>query len=226
MATASILSRNHQVTIVAKNLPGDEPTIEWASPWAGASFIAGGCFSSREAKMQLDAFAELWRWSIAYPESSIKQITVEDFHEDKTEADIWWKDYMPEFRFLPWEALPKGAKVGTSYKSLILSPAIFLPWMRKLLENTGVKFKRMSLESLSDARDLGHDVLINASGFGSLKLKDVQDMDVEMVRGQTMVVESNYNKIFMYDTGRTYTYVLPRLDGTVILGGTRQKDTM
>ncbi|CAG8022695.1 unnamed protein product [Penicillium olsonii] len=226
MATASILSRNHQVTIVAKNLPGDEPTIEWASPWAGASFIAGGCFSSREAKMQLDAFAELWRWSIAYPESSIKQITVEDFHEDKTEADIWWKDYMPEFRFLPWEALPKGAKVGTSYKSLILSPAIFLPWMRKLLENTGVKFKRMSLESLSDARDLGHDVLINASGFGSLKLKDVQDMDVEMVRGQTMVVESNYNKIFMYDTSRTYTYVLPRLDGTVILGGTRQKDTM
>ena len=98
--------------------------------------------------------------------------------------------------------------------------------MRKLLENTGVKFKRMSLESLSDARDLGHDVLINASGFGSLKLKDVQDMDVEMVRGQTMVVESNYNKIFMYDTSRTYTYVLPRLDGTVILGGTRQKDTM
>ncbi|CAG7925231.1 unnamed protein product [Penicillium olsonii] len=226
MATASILSRNHQVTIVAKNLPGDEPTIEWASPWAGASFIAGGCFSSREANMQLDAFAELWRWSIAYPESSIKQITVEDFHEDKSEADIWWKDYMPEFRFLPSETLPEGAKVGTSYKSLILNPAIFLPWMRKQLENTGVRFKRMNLESLSDARDLGHDVLINASGFGSLKLKDVQDVDVEMVRGQTMVVESNYNKIFMYDTGRTYTYVLPRLDGTVILGGTRQKDTM
>lgn len=48
--------------------------------------------------MQLDAFAELWRWSIAYPESSIKQITIEDFHDDKTEEDIWWKDYMPQVR--------------------------------------------------------------------------------------------------------------------------------
>lgn len=102
MATASTLSRNHQVTIVARNLPGDEPTIEWASPWAGASFIAGGCSSPREAKMQLDAFSELWRWSIAYPESSIKQITIEDFHDDKTEEDIWWKDYMPQVR---WAAL-------------------------------------------------------------------------------------------------------------------------
>ena len=96
MATASTLSRNHQVIIVSRNLPGDEPTIEWASPWAGACFIAGGCSSPREAKMQLDAFAELWRWSIAYPESSIKQIIIEDFHDDKTEEDIWWKDYMPQ----------------------------------------------------------------------------------------------------------------------------------
>ena len=96
MVTASILSRNYKVAIVARNLPGDEPTIEWASPWAGASFIAGGCLSRREAKMQLDAFAELWRWSVAYPDSSIKQITIDDFHDDKTEEDIWWKDYMPE----------------------------------------------------------------------------------------------------------------------------------
>ncbi len=91
-----MLSRHHKVTIVARNLPGDKPSIEWASPWAGVSFIAGGCSSPAEAKMQLDAFAELWRWSDAYPESSIKKIPIEDFHDDKTEDDIWWKEYMPE----------------------------------------------------------------------------------------------------------------------------------
>lgn len=98
MATASMLARGHKVTIVARNLPGDEASIEWASPWAGASFVAGGCASAEEAKMQLDAFAELWRWSVEYPESSVKRIMMEDFHDDKTEEQIWWKNYMPKVR--------------------------------------------------------------------------------------------------------------------------------
>ncbi|KAH8428356.1 FAD-dependent oxidoreductase [Aspergillus melleus] len=219
MATASILSRNYKVTIVARNLPGDEPTIEWGSPWAGASFIAGGCLSRREEKMQLDAFAELWRWSVAYPDSSVKQITIDDFHDDKTEEDIWWKDHMPEFRFRPLETFPAD-------KSLILKPDVFLPWLRAKLAKSGVQFKRMDLKSLSDACELGHDILVNATGFGSLKLQDVQDQDLEMIRGQTVVVKSNYDKLFMHDTGETYTYAIPRLDGTVVLGGTRQKDSV
>ncbi|OJJ08939.1 hypothetical protein ASPVEDRAFT_77504 [Aspergillus versicolor CBS 583.65] len=233
MATASMLSRHHKVTIVARNLPGDKPSIEWASPWAGVSFIAGGCSSPVEAKMQLDAFAELWRWSDAHPESSIKKIPIEDFHDDKTEDDIWWKDYMPDvssealyFRFLPPESLPNGAKLGTAYTSLILNPDIFLLWLRQRLESTGVQFKRMTLNSLSEAHSLGHDVLINATGFGSLTLNDVRDQNVELIRGQTMLVKSDYDKLFMRDTGDTYTYVIPRLDGTAVLGGTRHKGSV
>lgn len=87
----------------------------------------------------------------------------------------------------------------------------------------GVQFKRMTLNSLSEARSLGHDVLVNATGFGSLTLNDVRDQNVELIRGQTMLVRSNYDKLFMRDTGDTYTYVIPRLDGTAILGGTRHK---
>lgn len=84
---------------MARNLPGDERSIEWASPWAGASFIFGGTSIRREMKMQLDAFAELLRWSTAYPESSIKRITLNDiFDEEKTETEIWWKDYVPDVR--------------------------------------------------------------------------------------------------------------------------------
>lgn len=84
----------------------------------------------------------------------------------------------------------------------------------------------MNLNSLSDACSLGHDVLVNATGFGSLTLADVLDEDVDMIRGQTMVVKSDYNKLFMRDSGDTYTYAIPRLDGTVVLGGVRQHDTL
>lgn len=90
----------------------------------------------------------------------------------------------------------------------------------------GVQFKRQALESLSDVRNLGHDVLINATGFGSLFLNDVRDTNIEMIRGQTILVKSDYNKLFMRDTGDTYTYVIPRLDGTVVLGGSRHKNSL
>lgn len=99
MSIAYTLSRNHDITIFARNLPGDKPSIDWASPWAGASFIPGGCTSADEIRMQRDAFAELWRLSVSRPESSIRQVYAEDFHDDKTEDDIWWKDYVPEVRF-------------------------------------------------------------------------------------------------------------------------------
>jgi len=89
-----------------------------------------------------------------------------------------------------------------------------------------VQFKRMTLASLSEAQSLGHDVLINATGFGSLTLNDVRDQSVELIRGQTMLVKSNYDKLFMHDTGDTYTYVIPRLDGTAVLGGTRHKGSV
>ena len=109
---------------------------------------------------------------------------------------------------------------------MTLNPDVFLPWLRNELERTGVQFKRMELKSLSDARVLGHDVLINATGFGSLKLQDVQDRNVEMIRGQTALVKSNLKELLIHDNGETYTYAIPRLDGTVILGGIRDWDSL
>lgn len=155
----------------------------------------------------------------------------------------WSETCALQFRFLPRENLPEGAKIGTSCKldisplneikltytldtTLILKPDVFLPWFRTKLEKSGVKFKRMDLKSLSDARKLGHDILVNATGLGSLRLQDVQDQDLEMIRGQTVVVKSSYNKLLMHDNDQTYTYAIPRLDGTVVLGGTRQKDSV
>ncbi|KAL1603804.1 hypothetical protein SLS60_005395 [Paraconiothyrium brasiliense] len=97
MSIASVLSRRHSITIVARDMPGDPPSTEWASPWAGASFIFGGCKDRREMQMQLDAFAELWRLSDTSPASGIKKMTINDaFDEEKEDGDIWWKDHVPD----------------------------------------------------------------------------------------------------------------------------------
>jgi len=97
LAAATLLSRNHKVTVIARNLPGDDPCIEWASPWAGAVGVMGGVSSARDKKMQLCSFYELWDMSLLYPESSLRRITAEDvFNDDRSEDGIWWRDFMPE----------------------------------------------------------------------------------------------------------------------------------
>ncbi|KAL2820177.1 hypothetical protein BDW59DRAFT_164790 [Aspergillus cavernicola] len=72
---------------------------------------------------------------------------------------------------------------------------------------------------------MGHDVLINATGLGSRYLQDVQDRNMLEVRSQTILAKSPCDKVYIrhgkdYLSG--YTYVIPRLDGTVILGGIRE----
>ncbi|KAF5598379.1 d-amino-acid oxidase [Fusarium pseudocircinatum] len=224
LAIAAQLSRMHDITIIAKNLPGDKPTLEWASPWAGANFVAGYCTSPRDRKMQRDTFIELWSLASRYPESSVKMIPMEEFFDKKrTEDDLWFKDFVPDFRLLTEEELPDGAKGG--YTTIVLNPNIFLVWMRNTLETSGVRFKRLDLHALSDARHLGHDVLINASGLGPRNLVDIQDPDMLFLKGQIILVKSDYNKCMMRDDGKDYTYVIPRLDGTVIIGGIRDPDT-
>ena len=46
--------------------------------------------------MQRDTFAELWRLAIRFPESSVKKIPMEEFFDnDRTDDDLWYKDYVP-----------------------------------------------------------------------------------------------------------------------------------
>ncbi|KAF2814744.1 uncharacterized protein BDZ99DRAFT_458735 [Mytilinidion resinicola] len=79
----------------------------------------------------------------------------------------------------------------------------------------------MNLDSLSDTRSQGHDILVNASGSGPRFLTDIQDQKMQYVRGQTVRVKTSYDKIFMRH-GKDYTYVIPRLDGTAVLRGIEQ----
>ncbi|KAI8658084.1 DAO domain-containing protein [Fusarium keratoplasticum] len=96
--------------------------------------------------------------------------------------------------------------------------------MKRTLEKTRVKFVQMNLNSLSNARYLGNDILINALGLGTKDLVDVQDKEMLLQKGQILIVMSNYQRAFMRDDGKTYTYVIPRLNGTVILEGVRDPD--
>lgn len=94
-----------------------------------------------------------------------------------------------------------------------------LPWLREKLERSGVRFKRVQVDSLGDLRCMGHEILVNCSGCGARFLADVKDDQMKLVRGQTVLVKTSYDKVFIRRGITDYTYALGRGDGTAILGG-------
>lgn len=218
LAIAASLPKHYDITIVAKNLPGDEESQDWASPWAGAIWL--GMLNSSEAdqKIQLDALAFWWRLSQRYPESSVRRLQMVDIFDEGSPSKAWYCNKVPGFRLMDKDELPDGASFGVTYGSVIVTPKIFLPWMRNRLEGAGVKFLRANVTSLGDLKDMGHQILINATGNGAKHLSDVKDEKVVPVRGQTVLVKSPSNTAWVR-RGKDYTYHLPRGDGTAILGG-------
>lgn len=221
MAIASQLSRKYDVTIMARNLPGDPESYEWASPWAGAIWLGMADSNPAEQEMQLDSLAVLLKLARTNPESSVRQIEMLDLMDHNDMSQVWYKNKVPNFRVLRKEEMPEDAPFGVAYEATILSPMTFLPWLRRKLEASGVKFERVAVTSLEALSGMDHDILINATGAGPLHLTDVQDKNVEEVRGQTVLVKSKYDKLFVR-RGKDYTYAMSRGDGTAILGGDKR----
>lgn len=177
-----------------------------------------------EQKWQLETLAVLWDLAATNPESSIKRIQLHDVHDFTSLGDIWYAAQMPGFRVLRADECPEGVVgVGMSYETVVMDPGILLTWLRRRLEASGVVFKRVELAALEDAREVVDcDVLVNATGAGPLLLEDVRDAEVKRVRGQTLLVRNSCDRAFIRQ-GRDYTYAIPRLDGSVIIGGIRQE---
>ncbi|KAI0188259.1 nucleotide-binding domain-containing protein [Astrocystis sublimbata] len=221
LSIAAILPKHYDITIISRNLPGDPDSQEWASPWAGAIWLGMADSSEADQKRQLDAFAYFWNIAARYPESSVKKTDIIDIMDHIPLEKVWYRDKLPGFRILTKDELPEGAPFGVAYTSWIVTPPVFLPWMRNRLEANGVKFKRVNVRALSDLKEMGHDILINATGVGARYLEDVKDMQMTEVRGQTVLVKTNYPKIWTR-RGKDYTYHLPRGDGTAIIGGIKE----
>lgn len=229
LATATILrSRGHTVTIVARDLPpADSAPIDlataskaWASPWAGAFYMPDVGASAACQAMQRAALPHLLALADRHPESSVRRIGIEDVRDDGAAlADVWYRDAVPGFEVMAPEELPAGCTLGVRWTSVVVQPCVLLPWLRARLEREGgVRFVRREVRALADLAGEGHDVLINASGVGAREL--AADGAVTAVRGQTHVVRTWWDKIFMRQ-GSQYTYCIPRLDGTAILGGVK-----
>lgn len=209
-----------KITIVGKHLPRDPADVDYASYWAGACWVGVPDSSPRDQKLQLDSYAGLWKTASEHPESGLRISKITEIMEYGSPGAIWFQHKIPGFRFLRHDELPERATWGMTYQSIIVSPPVFLEWLCSRLENRGVEFIRRSVESLSELKDLRHDVLINATGAGSKLLTDVSDSSLVPYRLQSIVTKKDWNEGFLYrGLDGFYFNVFGRPDGTCYVGG-------
>ncbi|EKD12188.1 FAD dependent oxidoreductase [Drepanopeziza brunnea f. sp. 'multigermtubi' MB_m1] len=220
LACAFVLSSKFNVTIVARDLPGDLGQ-GWASPWAGATFHPQRDATKSEQQMQRTSFRFYWELAQRNPSSGVKALPMTEYFDSETrEADLWYRDLMPDWRVLPASEIPSGLKTGVAYTAVAMNPQLLLPWLQETLVSRGVIFIRAEVTSFDEARSITKsEIIVNASGLGAGIL--ARDNAVRPIRGQTMFVKTDFGRLVMME-GSEYTYIIPRPgSGGAIIGGVK-----
>lgn len=129
----------------------------------------------------------------------------------------------------PNEVTP-GYDSGCEFTSVCINTAIYLPWLAGQCLKNGVVIKRGVLSDISEAKKLSHtgnvpNIIVNATGLGSLKLGGVKDETMAPARGQIVVVRNESTPMLITsgveDGGSDVMYLMQRAaGGGTILGGT------
>ncbi|KAG7406332.1 hypothetical protein DER46DRAFT_671211 [Fusarium sp. MPI-SDFR-AT-0072] len=216
----ALVEVGYSVSIVARDLPGDDSSRKWASPWAGAGILPHPDYKGHD--LQTESFKFYWALAHRDPTSGVQVVDVTEYYDDREDdSTIWYKRMAPKYRRLASKDLPANAKIGFKYQSMTVNPAVFLPWIQAVLNKKGVRFIRAEVRSVDEARSiLQTKIVVNASGLGAFEL--AKDDKVVAVRGQTMLIESDSHEMVMFQ-GSHYTYQIPRMySGGVIVGGVSQ----
>ncbi|KAJ3510139.1 hypothetical protein NM208_g15576 [Fusarium decemcellulare] len=246
LTSALLLAKegNH-VTVIAKHMPGDYDA-EYASPWAGANVIPlSPADASRWERRTWVALKKLTEES---PEAGIHFQTTHILRREKDMQDAksgfsthfyqsspWYKDIFNSFRDNYSSEIAPGYDSGFQYQGVCINTAIFLPWLLGQCIKHGVVVKRGILNNIKEAKSHSHtgrtaNIIVNATGLGSLKLGGVDDTTVAPARGQIVVVRNETPKdfpLFMcsssLDESGEEVYAMQRAaGGGTILGGTYQ----
>ncbi|KAJ3123570.1 hypothetical protein HK098_001825 [Nowakowskiella sp. JEL0407] len=238
LAAACLLKlQGHKVTIFSKSSPkSPQSDPYYTSPRAGASWQSyASAADLRLRNFDEITFRSMWKLS-EHPNNAagIMRTIAYQYYEAKPEnfETPWFCEsgLTPNYRVLEKGELPRGVEFGYVFDTVLINPPKFLNWLLERFEALDGEVVLEEIMNLSDLynRDADVDIVVNCSGYGAKSLGGVSDATVEPGRGQTILVHApQVKKTISIDirdlTGeRLVTYIIPRDDGSVILGGTYQ----
>lgn len=133
------------------------------------------------------------------------------------EEEPIWKDFMPDgsYRVITEKGLYQGMDKVYDIEVPLIETQIFLPWLKKQLEDKGAKFIRKGISNFEELKD-DHDLIVNCSALGARKL--CGDHSVVPVRGQVGLLAPGPSLPIYLDNEKPL-YIVPRKDA-IIVGGT------
>ncbi|KIM33056.1 hypothetical protein M408DRAFT_326716 [Serendipita vermifera MAFF 305830] len=217
-----------KVTIVAECMPGDEKSIRYTSPWAGAHHVTFAGKDKRQLKMDQETFHKLWQMSGAEETQHLflRLDQTEYYVEERTEESIL--NFYPTYQDVNQESLPSYAKSGSNFQTLTIDVPNYLIYLLDTFKQNGGNVVRSSVQHISQLLDGGFgtpdpSAVIICAGIGARSLGGLEDTAVFPIRGQTILMRTPWIKF-----GRTcsskeglWTYIIPRRSGDVIVGGTK-----
>ncbi|KAL1859236.1 D-amino acid oxidase [Paecilomyces lecythidis] len=227
-------------------MPGDYD-IEYASPWAGANYMPVSISGTKAAEWDKSTWGPLADLAANHPEAGVhfQECEIHSRAKDNGSATAnwfsellspnpWFAKVVPNFRSLPTKSLSPGIDSATSFTSVCINTAIYLPWLVSQCLANGVTFKRALFEHIVDAtyhnfHPYGNvDIVVNCTGLMASKLGGVQDTTVVPARGQIVIVRNEARKMLSVsgtDNGDNEAcYVMTRAaGGGTILGGSYEK---
>lgn len=230
LSTALQLSESGlRVCVLARELPSDLQSSQWASPWAGANWSS---FASSPAERKRDTatFAYFEQLAKSNPEIVVKRPFKYIWNRDAGYSSPWYRDVVGGFRPLKEEERVDGFSGGVHFESFTLNPHRLLQLYEQKLRDRGVPLIKARLNSLADAFKWNPRLVVNASGLGAKALLGVEDGKVFPDRGQTVLVRApSVNTCFgvrdLNNKPGEATYIIPRpgSGGCVVVGGTNLK---
>ncbi|KAJ2557929.1 hypothetical protein EV175_001053 [Coemansia sp. RSA 1933] len=164
------------------------------------------------------------------PEAGIHKVDGIDYYETLDGEDrLWYVEAVPGAREISVDLLPDGVAYGVEYTTLTINVPLYLAYMMNLFITNGGSFVQRRISHISEAADVCKEgtgpFIINCTGLGSLSIGGVEDKNMYPIRGQTLLVRAPNVKRTITRKGNVFGYVIPRGDGTVIIGGTAEKNS-
>ncbi|KAJ1983181.1 hypothetical protein H4R34_001426 [Dimargaris verticillata] len=228
LTTALVLQQHgYPVTIVAQHFPGDESTTHYTSPWAGANWSprASRDDPSHQA-VDSATLIKLLHLAFKCPDSGVFLVDVWDGCEHRcSDNQLWFTHIVPEYRELPSEERPPKCEYVATYKTVCINVFQYLQWLQSQLTSLGGQCHRVHrpVGHIFDVWSLvpGTRLVVNCTGLSVRDLGGVLDNTVYPIRGQIAIVRAPQVKRHVsWMAEGTVNYVIPRGDGTVVLGGT------
>ncbi|KAF8906779.1 D-aspartate oxidase [Gymnopilus junonius] len=242
----------YHVQIMTDVIPSDPKTIKYTSHWAGAYHVIDEEAGTLGEEIQRKTFHEMWALSERGSPAEDCFLRSKQTHYFATEQSRpHYFERMPNFQEVSKEDLPAGVHSGFSFDSVTIDVPIYLNYLLKQFLAKGGAFTRIHIQHIDELLEDGYPpfaiqkeieagissystsapvayetpaAVVVCAGLGCRTLGGIEDLDVYPARGQTVILKAPWvRSVKVYEApDGTWTYIIPRKSGNVVIGGTKE----